>query len=223
MGDARRHTTRRAPRAVAVLIAVALAALGAGALAGCGSPAENDPFVGYWVGGGMQGQMTLVQIGKDEDGKYMVLANPDRPAGEAVREGDSLVVDTHAVVMRFTPAPDDRLSLEFSGDMFEEPASTTMKRTDATQYADAAVGYGIAQIQSGLAMWKAGGGKKYPPPKEVTPSGLLGQMIRWPNNPFTGQPMQPGQSEGDYVYKQVAGGKKYSLKGYLSDGSTIGE
>ncbi len=167
--------------------------------------------------------MTLVQIGKDEDGKYIVLANPDQPAGEAVREGDSLVVDTHAVVMRFTPAPDDRLSLEFSGDMFEQPASATLKRTDATQYADAAVGYSIAQIQRGLEMWKAGGGKKYPPPKEVTASGLLGQMIRWPNNLFTGQPMQPGQSEGDYAYKQVAGGKKYSLKGYLSDGSTIGE
>ncbi|HEX5643814.1 MAG TPA: hypothetical protein VFZ86_15995 [Thermoleophilia bacterium] len=222
MGDAHRRTPRRAARALAVLL-TALAALGAGALAGCGSPAENDPFVGYWVGGGMQGQMTLVQIGKDEDGKYVVLANPDQPAGEAVREGDSLVVDTHAVVMRFTPAPDDRLSLEFSGDMFEEPAATTLKRTDATQYSDAAVGYGLAQIERGLAMWKGGGGKKYPPPKEVTPSGLLGQMIRWPNNPFTGQPMQPGQSEGDYVYKQVAGGKKYSLKGYLSDGSTIGE
>ena len=30
--------------------------------------------------------MTLVQIAKDEDGKYVVLANPDQPAGEAVRE-----------------------------------------------------------------------------------------------------------------------------------------
>jgi len=212
----------RASRAVAVLV-VALAALGVGVLAGCGSPAENDPFVGYWVGGGQQGQMTLVQIAKDEAGKYVVLANPDQPAGEAVREGDSLVVDTHAVVMRFTPAPDGKLTLEFSGDMFEQPASAALKRTDATQYADAAVGYSIAQIQRGLAMWKAGGGKEYPPPKEVAPSGLLGQMIRWPNNLFTGEPMQPGQSEGDYVYKQVAGGKKYSLKGYLSDGSTIGK
>ena len=212
----------RASRVAAVLV-VALAALGVGVLAGCGSPAENDPFVGYWVGGGQQGQMTLVEIAKDEAGNYVVLANPDQPAGEAAREGDSLVVDTHAVVMRFTPAPDGKLTLEFSGDMFEQPTSTALKRTDATQYADAAVGYSIAQIQRGLAMWKAGGGKKYPPPKEVAPSGLLGQMIRWPNNLFTGEPMQPGQGEGDYVYKQVAGGKKYSLKGYLSDGSTIGK
>lgn len=222
MGEDRRRVARRAVRGVAVLLA-ALVALGVGALAGCGSPAENDPFVGYWVGGGQQGQMTLVQIGKDADGKYAVLANPDQPAGEAVREGDSLVVDTHAVVMRFTPAPDDTLTLEFSGDMFAQPASATLNRTDETQYADAAVGYGIAQIERGLAMWKAGGGKEYPPAKEVTPSGLLGQMIRWPNNLFTGELMQPGQGKGDYVYKQVAGGTKYSLIGKLSDGSTVGK
>jgi hypothetical protein len=223
VGDARRPGTWRAARAAAVLLAAAIVALGAAALAGCGSPAENDPFVGYWVGGGMQGQMTLVQIAKDEEGTYVVLANPDQPTGDAVREGDSLVVETHAVAMRLTPAADDKLALEFSGDMFAQPASTTLTSTDATQYADAAVAYGLAQIERGLAMWKAGGGKKYPPPKEVTPSGLLGQMIRWPNNPFTGRPMQPGEGKGDYVYEQVAGGKKYSLKGRLADGSTIGE
>ena len=48
-------------------------------------------------------------------------------------------------------------------------------------------------------------------------------MIRWPSNLFTGEPMQPGQGEGDYVYKQVAGGKKYSLVGHLSDGTTVGK
>ena len=52
---------------------------------------------------------------------------------------------------------------------------------------------------------------------------MLAQMVGWPNNLFTGQPMQPGETAGDYVYKQVDGGKKYSLVGYLSDGSTIGK
>ncbi len=50
MGRAR-PATRRTPRLVTVLLA-ALAALGVGALTGCGSPAENDPLVGYWAGGG---------------------------------------------------------------------------------------------------------------------------------------------------------------------------
>ncbi len=72
-------------------------------------------------------------------------------------------------------------------------------------------------------MWKGGGGKTYPPPNEVTQSGMLSKMIRWPTNMFSGQPMQPGQSKGDYTYTRLAGGKKYSLVVYLSDGSTIGK
>ena len=62
--------------------------------------------------------MTLVQILKDGD-TYKVLANPDAPAGDAVKDGDSLVVDTHAVTMTFTPQPNDQLQLEFSGEMFK--------------------------------------------------------------------------------------------------------
>ena len=35
--------------------------------------------------------------------------------------------------------------------------------------------------------------------------------------------MQPATGKGDYVYKRLDGGKKYSLVGYLSDGNTIGK
>ena len=52
---------------------------------------------------------------------------------------------------------------------------------------------------------------------------MLAQMIRWPTNMFTGQPMQPGQDKGDYTYARLDGGKKYSLVAHLSDGSTIGK
>ena len=47
--------------------------------------------------------------------------------------------------------------------MFETPETTTLKRVDETQYADAATSLGIDTIRNGLADWKAGGGKKYPP------------------------------------------------------------
>jgi hypothetical protein len=223
VGDARRIDARR--RAPLALLCILAATLVAAALAGCGSGssgASSDPLVGYWVGGGQGSQMTLVQILED-GGTYTVLANPDAPAGDAVKSGDSLVVDTHAVKMKFTPQPNDQLQLEFSGEMFKTPVTTTLKRTDETGYADAATAFGLVAIRRGLAMWKAGGGKTYPPPNEVTPSGMLSKMIRWPTNMFSGQPMQPGQGKGDYTYKMLDGGKKYSLVAYLSDGSTIGK
>jgi hypothetical protein len=224
VGDARRvHSrVRRTPLA---LLAVLAAALLTAALAGCGgsnSSASSDPLVGYWVGGGQGPQMTLVQILED-GGAYKVLANPNVPAGDAVKDGDSLVVDTHAVKMKFTPQPNDHLLLEFTGEMFKTPVTTTLKRTHETAYADAATAYGLVATRRGLAMWKAGGGKTYPPPNEVTPSGMLAKMINWPTNMFTGQPMQPGTGKGDYAYSKVDGGKSYSLVAHLSDGSTIGQ
>ena len=106
--------------------------------------------------------MTLVWIQKDGD-TYKVLANPNAPTGDATKEGDSLIVDTHAVLMRFTPAPADTMNLQFTGEMFKKPVTQSLKRTDETGYADAATAHGVLAIRRGLAMWKAGGGKKYPP------------------------------------------------------------
>ena len=222
MGSTRRGS-RRVRRPTVVVVATLAATLLAALVAGCGgSTASTDPLVGYWVGGGTGAQMTLVQI-KSDGGKYTVLANPNRPTGAAKKEGDSLVVDTHAVLMRFTPLPGDKMQLQFTGEMFKKPVTQSLSRTDQTGYADAAVAYGIVAIRRGLAMWKAGGGKKYPPAAEVAPDGMLSKMISWPLNLFTGQPMQQSDGKGDYTYSQVAGGKSYSLVGHLSDGSTVGK
>ena len=222
MADARRRHLRAGGALSAALAAAALLVV---LLAGCGgsgdSAATDDPFVGYWVGAGKT-QMTLVQIA-GEGGKYVVLANPDVPVGDAGEKDGSLVVESHAVVMTFTPVSTDKLMLEFTGDMFKQPQGVSLKRVDETKYADAATAYGVSTIRRGLAMWKAGGGKTYPPPQEVTPAGALGSMIRWPNNLFAGRPMQPAESEGDYTYSLRAGGKKYSLIGHLSDGGTVGD
>jgi hypothetical protein len=67
--------------------ALAAVALLRAVLAGCGgsggSAAEDDPFVGYWIGAG-KAQMTLVQIAS-EGGEYVALANPDVPVGTSRR------------------------------------------------------------------------------------------------------------------------------------------
>ncbi len=218
MAEVRGRSTR-ARVALPFLLAAAL--LAAAVLAGCGGSAEDDPFVGYWIGGG-QKEMKLVHVVK-EGGSYKILANPDFEAPAPTVKGDALVVDTHSVTMSLLPAGTDKLTLELSGEVLKTPEKTALKRVSETQYADAAVGFGLDAIRRALAMWKQGGGKKYPPASEVTPTGMLGGMTSWPNNLFTGEPMQPGEGKGDYTYRQVAGGTQYSLVGHLSDGSTIGD
>jgi hypothetical protein len=193
------------------------------ALAACSeATTASDPLVGFWLGGASADGMTMVQVGKD-GGNYVVLANPDAPAGDAVKEGDSLVIDTHAVDLSLAPAGPDQLTLTFSGEMFATPQSVTLKRVDEIQYADASVAQGLAVIQRALAMWEGGGGTQYPPAKEVAADGLLGKMARWPSNPFTGGPMEQGDDPGDFTYERLEGGKEYSLTGRLFDGSVIGE
>ncbi|NLE23333.1 MAG: hypothetical protein GX624_11240 [Actinobacteria bacterium] len=226
MHEARRRglTRRQRGRGVlAALTAVLVTAVLMAALAACGGDsADGDPLVGFWLGGGSPDGMTMVQVGKDRD-DYVVLTNPDAPAGDAVREGDSLVVDSHAVTMTLTPAGPDQLSLTFSGSMFASPQAVVLERVDATQYADASVAAGLAVLRRGLAMWKAGGGKKYPPAEEVAADGLLGTMVRWPSNPFTGGPMEQGEDPGDFTYERLDSGRKYALTARLSDGGIIGD
>ena len=166
--------------------------------------------------------MRLVHIVKDGDA-YKVFANPDYEAPAPAMKNGALVIDTHVVKMTLTPAGTEELTFALTGEGLKKPETTALKRVSETQYADAAVGLGLTSIRSGLARWMAGGAKRYPPASEVTPTGALGQMSSWPKNLFTGQPMQPGKSKGDFIYEQVDGGKEYSLKGYLSDGSTIGK
>jgi hypothetical protein len=208
---------RRAALFLTALVAVV-------ALAACGgdsAASADDPLVGYWIGGGGE-QMTLLQIQKDGD-TYVVASNPDQPMGDVKQDGDSLVIDAEVVTVRIAPLSRDKLGLEFSGDVFAEPQTVELSRVDETAYADGAAAYGMLLIRRGLAMWKAGGGKKYPPAKEVMPDGMLARMIAWPVNLFTDGPMVQEASAGNFAYKVIDGGKKYSLKTYLSDGRTIGK
>jgi hypothetical protein len=195
----------------AILVAVVVAA--------CGGSASSDPLAGYWVGG-TKAKPILVHIVKDGD-TYSARANPDTSLGNATKKGDSLVVDTHAVTMTFAPGAGDTLSVTLAGSALNKERALTLQRVDQTEYADAAVKSGIAAIRRGLMMWAGGGGKQYPPPSEVNANGALGKMVfPWPTNMFTGQPMQPGDTKGDYTYSVTAGGKQYTLVGHLSDGST---
>ena len=52
----------------------------------------------------------------------------------------------------------------YSGEMFKTPEThPPCSGWTKAAYADAATGFGIDALRSGLAMWKSGGGKVYPP------------------------------------------------------------
>lgn len=215
MADSRTRTTR------ALLIAGALlgVVLAAAFVAACGGSAANDPLAGYWLGGD-KAKPVLVHIVKDGD-TYSARANPDTSLGATTKDGDSLVVDTHALKMTFAPAAQNTLTVTLAGEALKKGRVLRLRRVDETQYADAAVESGVAAIRRGLAMWIGGGGKKFPPPNEINVNGALGKMVfPWPTNMFSGQPMQPSDNKGDYTYTLTGGGKQFTLVGHLSDGST---
>ena len=210
--------TARPGRTLLVAIGLLAALFAAAFVAACGGGAANDPLAGYWLGGD-NAKPILVHIVKDGD-TYSVAVNPDMPLS-VVQKGDALVADTHAVSMTIASGADDTLTVTVGGQSAAKERVLTLKRVDETEYADAAVVYGVSAIRSGLKMWLGGGGKTYPPPSEVSPSGALGEMVApWPTNMFSGQPMQPGENEGDYTYTVSDNGKQYQLVGHLSDGST---
>jgi len=112
-----------------------------------------------------------------------------------------------------TPTASPTASPSGSPSLTPSPTST-----DTTQY-DGQVQNGIVAIQVGVLNWAQANGNLYPPVGEVTQSGGVAQYVSpWPTNPFTGQPMAPGDQEGDYTYEQLNGGQGYKIIGHLTDG-----
>lgn len=56
-------------------------------------------------------------------------------------------------------------------------------------------------------------------PADASQATLGGFVSPWPTNPFSSQPMKPGDGVGDYVYAPGAG-TAYTLSVNLSDGSS---
>jgi hypothetical protein len=80
----------------------------------------------------------------------------------------------------------------------------------------------ITRLQIGVLSWAADHGGLFPPVNGVTAAGEIGALVDpWPDNAFTGAPMQPGSAPGDYTYEQLDAGQAYRLTGYLTDGATV--
>ena len=90
---------------------------------------------------------------------------------------------------------------------------------------EAAVRDGVHAIQAAVFL-AAGGFDKtsadmFPAPGLVTQAELERYIGAWPDNPYTGKPMQPGKVAGDYAYTLGDGGKSYRLVGYGQDGKVL--
>ena len=90
---------------------------------------------------------------------------------------------------------------------------------------DSSVKEGGHMILIGIESWAVDHGDVYPAAAEVTFDGAVGvAMARegndWPTNPWTGGPMEPGTSRGDYRYEPAPDGSDYTLIVHLSGGET---
>lgn len=79
---------------------------------------------------------------------------------------------------------------------------------------DATVKAQLMMIKTGIDAYAAMNGSA---PADASKATLGGFVDPWPDNPFTEQPMQPGEGPGDYVFTPAAGAG-YTLSVNLSDG-----
>jgi len=80
---------------------------------------------------------------------------------------------------------------------------------------DAAVKAQLMMIQTGIQAYVATSSIA---PAEASQATLGDFVSPWPTNPFSDQPMKPGEGVGDYVYTPGAG-TAYTLSVNLSDGT----
>lgn len=93
--------------------------------------------------------------------------------------------------------------------------------TELDEWRTSMVKEGVDAIEAGVKRWMADHGGKAPPAGAVWPYGALGDYVDpWPENPYTGKVMLPGETRGDYAYGIVGSGRAYWLKGYLPGGRT---
>jgi hypothetical protein len=86
---------------------------------------------------------------------------------------------------------------------------------------DSAVREGVHSIQVGLQSYAVDNGDAFPDPGLVSAAGMGRYVDTWPDNPYTGAPMQLGTSPGDFTYTLSADGMSFELVGYGKYGTPV--
>jgi hypothetical protein len=95
----------------------------------------------------------------------------------------------------------------------DEAAENTTGTIDVAK--DAAVKAQLMMIDTGIKAYVA---TNSAPPADASQATLGDFVSPWPTNPFSKQPMKPGEGVGDYAYTPGAG-TAYALAVNLSDGT----
>jgi competence protein ComGC len=84
---------------------------------------------------------------------------------------------------------------------------------------DSSAKEGAHMIQIGIQSWAVDHNDEFPSVEDVSANGAIAHYVdRWPTNPWTDAPMQPGPSEGDFEYAVAPDGSDYALIVHLSGG-----
>jgi hypothetical protein len=91
---------------------------------------------------------------------------------------------------------------------------------------DEQVKVGLTAIRKAVYAYSLGHKHFVPSPGEVDVVGLKGYLpagTAWPDNPFTGQPMEAGAAPGDFQYKCLGPlpTTGYTLDGVGADGKSV--
>ena len=226
---------------VILLVAVLAAGCGdEGSTAASPEPSGPD-LTGYWVFAGEQSVApdVMIRVTATDDG-YLVepLSWEGIRWSKASRDGDALVADAtgpggETYIARLEPVGEmAKLSVSpAEGD--GQPLFTADLARPSGDYDDlaarfeailasaheAAVKESIHALQVAVQSWQVDHGDKAPPVDEVRPGGDLENYIdQWPTNPYTGDPMEPGDAPGEYTYKRDDSAWGFRLTGHFEDG-----
>ena len=200
---------------VAAALAAAFLAVGCGGGAQPASRSASSPgsaasgaesLSGYWVSVAHvhhdfdTGDPFIVKIVARAD-RFLVTAD-GRVIGDSPLSDGRLAVTINEAPARLQLASGE-LVLRGSGVSTTASRPPTYRRIDVR---GGAVVDGVLRIVDRVSSWAVDHGDTYPPPDVVSQKGLAGQsgggryVRRWPDNPYTGEPMRSGQQPGDYQY-----------------------
>jgi hypothetical protein len=208
------------------------------------TPTAGEPYVGYWrVGDAMSSAYHYLEVLKGAQG-YQASWSGERPFPAPLKNGRLVLQRLHETPTQGGALVTSGLELAWENGtliLYTKPESMIpwqrqpLRRLteDAylkgvTAFADEVTRESCQNLAFAVDQWTSRRGLGPPALSQMRPGSAfdrwLVKLFRpatwvWPQNPFTGEPMQNSTRPGDFTY--VANGGEWTMKGHLSDGTTF--